>query len=383
MKRSLPVMLVLLCGSFAAPAGAGADLHQDVDARLAVLEAARLRTLERLVRVLLSQGALDDARKRLEPEVKRITTTAPGTAVSTAEVRLVYFMGIVAEMQGDLAARDARFATARRLTPDDEFSDLVIGKYFDELHREDIAEAALTHLLDRDGVDLVQDVEALELLIQSAYTNRRYPRAAEMCERILKLLRRTTQHRVPESVLAYFEYLNLVSRGYQLLSEKTPGAWGEALEKCERAWALDPDRIEAPVLGERLAAACADKTRAKPLTATWRKRSERTAGALRRAIAAEPRSAHKHNALAWFLAEVDRSHDEGIRAAKRALELQPREPAFIDTLAELQFKKGDVHDAVKTIRRVIDVCPFANDYYRHQLDRFEAALKTPKAPGVP
>jgi len=382
MRRCLPVMLMLVCGSFAAAADAPPDLGP-ADARLTVLEAERLRALERLIRLLLSEGALDEARKVLEPEVTAITSRAASEAASVAEVRLVYFMGIVEELSHRPADRDARFETARRLTPADEFPNLLLGRYFDDLHREDISEAALARVLELDPEDSAQDAEALGVLMQSAYTNRRFRRAAELSERMLKTLRRTTTLRVPESVFVHYEYLNLVSRGFARLEEKTPDGWREALETCERAWRLDPARIDAAVLGERLAAACPDKARAKDLAATWRKRSVHVVQVLRGAIAAEPRDPQHYNALAWFLAELDRDHDEAIRAAQRALELRPHEPAFIDTLAEVQFKKGDARAAVRTIRRVIDVCPFANDYYRHQLDRFEAALKVPKAPGVP
>ena len=292
-------------------------------------------------------------------------------------------MGIVHEMGGDRGRRDALFETARKLTPADEFTHLLIGKAFDELHREDISEAALVRVLELAPGGSVDDAEALELLTQSAYTNRRYARAAELSGKLLEMLRRTTSLRVREEFFSHFEYLGLVSLGFALLNEKKPGAWREALAKCERAWKLAPTRIDAPILGERIAGRCPDKMRAKELKATWRERSERVAQVLRRSITANPREAHQYNALAWFLAELDRDPDEGIRAARRALELRPGEPAFIDTLAELQFRKGDVRAAIKTIRRVIDVCPYANDYYRRQLDRFEAALKQSKAAGVP
>ncbi len=382
MNRSLLVILVLHVGAFAAAADIGVD-PAAADARVAYLHARRLRTVDRLARLLLAERNVAEARKLLEPEVTRITTDAPKGSASVADVRLVYLMGIVHEMGGDRARRDALFETARKLTPSEEFTHLLIGRAFDELHREDISEAALSRVLELEPEGSVNDAEALELLTQLAHTNRRYARAAELSEKLLKMLRKTTSLRVREEFLTHFEYLGLVSRGFALLSEKKPGAWQEALAKCERAWKLDPTRIDAPILGERTAARCPDKVRARKLSEVWRKRSERVAQVLRRSITAEPREPQNYNALAWFLAELDRDHDEGIRAVRRALELRPGEPAFIDTLAELQFKKGDVRAAIKTIRRVIDVCPYANDYYRHQLDRFEAALKQPKAAGVP
>ena len=378
MKRGVVVVLVLHVAAVAGDVGV-----DPADARVAYLHARRLRTVDRLVRLLLAQRNVEEARKLLEPEVKRITTDASKGSASVADVRLVYLSGIVEEMAGRRTRRDELFETARKLTPSDEFAHLLIGKAFDELHREDISEAALVRVLELAPYASLHDAEALELLIQSAHTNRRYARAAELCDRLLKMLRRTASLKVQEDFFTQFEYLGMVSLGFALLEETRPGAWQEALAKCERAWKLDPTRIEAPILGERIATRCPDKVRAAKLKETWRARSERVAQLLRRSITAEPREPQNYNALAWFLAELDRNHDEGIRAVTRALELRPGEFAFIDTLAELQFKKGDVQAAIKTIRRVIDVCPYANDYYRHQLDRFEAALKRPKAAGVP
>jgi len=382
MKHLAVPVLVLLGVSLAAGAGAAPQPPHD-DARVVYLQSKRTRTLERLVRVLLSDGKTPEARRLLDGDVKRISALPPEEPLSTDDARLLYLAGVVEELAGAPVRRDELFGTVRRRTPDEEFTHLLLGKTFAGLHRRDIAEAELRKVLALGPEGSVQDAEALERLAHAAWVNREYTGSADFFARLLKLLRTTRLLEVPEQMLAGCEYMSLVSRGHALLEEGRPETWQTGLELCERAWRLSPLRIDAPVLGERLAARCPEAARREELAKTWRDRSERLAESLRRAVRASPRDAHNHNGLAWLFAELGRNHDEGIRAVKRALELRPAEPAFIDTLAELQFKKGDVRAAVATIRRVTDLYPFANDYYRRQLERFEAALQKPESPGAP
>lgn len=376
MRRTLLAALLLIVPVSAVPAGLAGG-----DARVEYLQTRRGRALVRLVWLMLSERKLAEARLRLAPELRRIEA-APEGGLSLADVRLLYLAGIVEEMAGATARRDELFASARRLARADEFTHIELGKMFEELHREDITSFEFGRVLELEPADSLHDVEALERLAQWACTNRRWPRAAELFERLNRILRETRHIRVPDQTLSYFEYMGLTCRGFALLEQRPP-AWQEALERAERAWRLDPERIEAPLLGEHLAGVCPERARAEELRKTWRERSERTVEALKQRIAAEPREPHHYNALAWFCALLGRHLEEAVHAAERALELSPAEPAFLDTLAEVRFRRGEAAAAAATIRRVIDVCPFANDYYRHQLDRFEAARAKPKAAGVP
>ena len=165
-----------------------------------------------------------------------------------------------------------------------------------------------------------------------------------------------------------------------LLETGKPADWAEALKACEAAWRIDPEGMDACILGERLAAACPEEARREGLAAAWRQRSDYVTATLRGAVAASPRDPARYNALAWFYAMLGRQLPEGLQAATRALELKPAEPAFLDTLAEIQARSGDPAAAAKTLRRVTDLNPWANDYYRRQFDRFDAAAKKTGAP---
>ena len=381
MRRSVIISLI-----FITPLTVHAEVPARLgvpDARAAYLRTKRTQAVLRLVRALLVDGKLAEARKRLEAERRRIERTASPGTLSPDDARLLYFVGIVEEMSGSAGNRDAVFKRVRELTPTDEFTHLLLGKTFERLHREDIAAAEYRKVLSMEPEDSPYDVESLARLSHAAYTTHRHKQAVELFGKLLAMIRRRPGRTYSEEAIAHFEYLRAVSRGYALLAEGEPESWRHALDACERAWRTSPDDIDAPVLGERIARAYPDEAKSVELTRLWRGRSDRVAKVLRRKINAAPGNAVHYNALAWFLAGLDRNHEEGMRAARRAVELEPGEPAYIDTLAECTFRKGDVAGAVRTIRRVVDLHPYANDYYRQQLERFEAALKKSQTAGAP
>ncbi|MDB5292324.1 MAG: hypothetical protein JWL69_3565, partial [Phycisphaerales bacterium] len=59
-----------------------------------------------------------------------------------------------------------------------------------------------------------------------------------------------------------------------------------------------------------------------------------------------PDSANHHNQLAWLAAECRRDLDKALEHAKRAVELEPNHAAYIDTLGETYFQRGEIEKAV-------------------------------------
>ena len=377
MKKLLVTAGLLLAGTASCPflAFAADDSTSGIvrlNARVEYLRSKRVDVMKQLVRLRLCDGKTDEARKLLTSDVARIRKDVRKGDLSRDDAQLLYLAGIVEEAAGNTGERDRLFALARQLAPADSRYHLWLAHVFDKLHREDIMEYELKQAIETKPGNREIELKAVERLAHSAFVNRQFARAADLFEKAHSLTERERK------TVTNYSYYQHVCRGFALLGEGKPDSWKKALAECDKAWQTDVDGLETPVLGERIAAACPDEKQAEELRSKWRRRSDELAKAYRLAIAGEPHQPNYYNRLAWFLAEIDRDHDEGIRAVKRALELQPYESAYIDTLAELQFKKGDVAAAVKTIRRVVALFPFANDYYRHQLDRFEVALKKPK-----
>lgn len=89
-----------------------------------------------------------------------------------------------------------------------------------------------------------------------------------------------------------------------------------------------------------------------------------------------PKSAWCHNGLAWLCAACRRNLDEALEHAQKAVEMEPDNPGFLDTLAEVHFQRGDGGKAVESIKKAIAL-DGRRTYFRRQLRRFEAG--DPKA----
>jgi uncharacterized Ntn-hydrolase superfamily protein len=95
----------------------------------------------------------------------------------------------------------------------------------------------------------------------------------------------------------------------------------------------------------------------------------RVGEALRIALANPESDAGALNALAWFCATSDLYLEESLRAAQRAVDLEPENTSILDTLAEVQFRLGAVDEALATIERALALQP-DDAYLRGQRARF-------------
>jgi tetratricopeptide (TPR) repeat protein len=85
-----------------------------------------------------------------------------------------------------------------------------------------------------------------------------------------------------------------------------------------------------------------------------------------------PGNAFHFNNLAWLAARCHRRLDEALKNAQRAVELQPEQASYLDTLAEVYFHMGNREEAVRISKRANALAP-RNRTLRAQLARFEKA----------
>jgi tetratricopeptide (TPR) repeat protein len=85
-----------------------------------------------------------------------------------------------------------------------------------------------------------------------------------------------------------------------------------------------------------------------------------------------PNSALYHNEAAWLAANCRRDLDQALTHAKKAVELAPDQTGYVDTLAEVHFRRGERDEAVKIMARLVDQTKGRKAYFRKQLDRFKA-----------
>jgi tetratricopeptide (TPR) repeat protein len=84
-----------------------------------------------------------------------------------------------------------------------------------------------------------------------------------------------------------------------------------------------------------------------------------------------PDSALHHNNFAWVCVRNDRYPHQRLLHARRAVELEPNNPYYLDTLAEVLFRAGESAEAIALEQRCIQLNPFSETYPR-QLERFRA-----------
>jgi tetratricopeptide (TPR) repeat protein len=169
-------------------------------------------------------------------------------------------------------------------------------------------------------------------------------------------------------------YLSYSSSRHQCLARAhlQAGRVKQCIQEAERAEAAAPADVDLAIT------LCPELTRsgqAADADRLYRRMFER-----HKKVSMEyPRSAELHNNLAWLAARCRRDLDEALSHARRAVELSPEHPEFIDTLAEAQFQKGNRAEAIENARRCIRLDP-RREYYKKQLARMEKGDPSAEVP---
>ncbi|MDB5301959.1 MAG: Tetratricopeptide repeat protein, partial [Phycisphaerales bacterium] len=88
-----------------------------------------------------------------------------------------------------------------------------------------------------------------------------------------------------------------------------------------------------------------------------------------------PDSGPAHNQLAWLEGKCRRNLDGALKHARRAVEIEPRNAASIDTLAEVHFQRGEIDKAIEQMEKCVMLEP-TEEQHKKQLERFRAARAT-------
>lgn len=84
-----------------------------------------------------------------------------------------------------------------------------------------------------------------------------------------------------------------------------------------------------------------------------------------------PNNASAQNNVAWLAARSGRRLGEALAHARRAVELEPENAAYLDTLAEALYRTGGRREAIELEQRCLEQDP-ENDHFQRQLARFKS-----------
>ena len=103
---------------------------------------------------------------------------------------------------------------------------------------------------------------------------------------------------------------------------------------------------------------------------------DRSYASLAKVIEVYPESAFHRNNLAWLSARCRRQLDQALAHAQEAVRLQPENPSYLDTLAEVHFQRGDREQAIRWSQAAVKLSP-RYKAFQDQLARFQTAPLSP------
>lgn len=89
-----------------------------------------------------------------------------------------------------------------------------------------------------------------------------------------------------------------------------------------------------------------------------------------------PRSAWFRGCLAWWAVKCGRMKDQVFEHAQAAAELSPREAWILETLAKLQFERGNREEAIRLIKKCIELKP-KDESYLELLKQYQGKVDPP------
>ncbi len=91
---------------------------------------------------------------------------------------------------------------------------------------------------------------------------------------------------------------------------------------------------------------------------------------LERLLKEYPNSGYWRNSTAWVMANCRRDLDAALKHAVKAVELEPDNASYCDTLAEVHFRRGDRDKALELMKKCVQLDP-KKFYFKKQLVRFK------------
>ena len=199
----------------------------------------------------------------------------------------------------------------------------------------------------------------LSQMARVAVHQKDYFRAAEYYERGVVGCLKTGANFVESSAYLAVPEAVRINRARGLLAQ---GKLDEAAREAEASLKVMPGNVDLVIA---LVPELDAKGRKKEADALF----NRVRDAFEKLCKDYPNGAWAHNSAAWMMALCRRDLDSGLKHASRAAELEPKNAGYLDTLAEVNFRKGNRERALELMKQCAALEP-NNVYFRKQLERF-------------
>ncbi len=204
-----------------------------------------------------------------------------------------------------------------------------------------------------NAFDTILENHATELL-----NARQWPQAAAVSEALAQITCRTDHGVGQQTELLQLRLQADLARALSLLDQDRPRALA-MLEHCHSG--LQCDGLLADHFFPALRAAGLIEQHDRWFEITWQR--------LQEVIKSHPGSHNTRNSAAWLAARSLRHLDEAEVHLKQALASHPRQAAYLDTMAELQFARGRRNEALEWSAKSLNATP-AESAIRRQHERF-------------
>lgn len=263
-----------------------------------------------------------------------------------------------AAQNADQPARQQRLATG----------DFLLGRQWNEWALAEY-NAAMTQATDGDANDAIVTASAHFRLSQAAIATGDDAAAAQHMDDAMQLIRSAADnnmllHRQGEGAQLADEAIEAEILYRRWRAARDQGNAADAEKHLSELLKLKPSDIEiaievVPALDASQRSAEADKI------------FEAAYALLKTRLDAEPDNPEHMNNLAWLCARCDRKLDEAQNLARRAVAELPENYAYLDTAAEVHFRKGEAAKAVELEQKALLFRPH-DEFMRDQLERFQA-----------
>lgn len=86
---------------------------------------------------------------------------------------------------------------------------------------------------------------------------------------------------------------------------------------------------------------------------------------LEKSLEMDPENANAENSLGYIIAEEDMNINRALKLCRKAIKKKPNNPAYLDSLGWVYYKKGNLAKAHSYLRQALDIAPGNRQIVKH------------------